>query len=465
MRKQALNVVGLTAGDAGARFVGFLVTVYLARILAPSAYGLISIGLALLGQLSLLSSPGVQMVEARNVASGTGGSRERTGSVLGMRLLLAAGLWCLTTAVLMLVPAFAPIRTLLTLFAASLVPLAAMMDWYFQGKEQGLLAGGSRLLQSVVYGIFLMLLVHSADDLTKVPLALFIGNAAAAGILLTVFIGLEGIPRVRWDPAGWRKVFSENASVGLAVAMGQLVINYPPVAIGWLLGTAEAGLWGAAMKLVFLILILDRVLNAALIPPMTRILTRREGDLQALLTLIYRIVTAAILPVAFVGAVLAPPAVALVFGAEYAGAAWMLSALMVYVVLTLVNSVFVCAMIGGRRERQYSRRMILGSIVLVVSVTVLTLAAGAPGTVAGVLVGEATTLGLMMSGLSRTLGLRVRPFQKDLLAGTLVLVATVLLFRDPLLQVSTGVIGYVLVLGFFRSFPAAQLRELRRRLT
>jgi O-antigen/teichoic acid export membrane protein len=235
------------------------VTVYLARILAPSGYGLISIGLALLGQLSLLSSPGVQMVEARNVASGAGGSRERTGTVLGMRLLLAAGLWCLTTAVLTLVPAFAPIRTLLTFFAASLVPLAAMMDWHFQGREQGLLAGGARLLQSVVYGIFLVLLVHSADDLTKVPLALFIGNAAAAVILLAVFVGLEGMPRVRWDPAGWRKVFVENASVGLAVAMGQLVINFPPVAIGWLLGTAEAGLWGAAMKLVFLVLILDRV--------------------------------------------------------------------------------------------------------------------------------------------------------------------------------------------------------------
>jgi polysaccharide transporter, PST family len=465
MRKQALNVVGLTAGDAGARFVGFLVTVYLARILAPSAYGLISIGLALLGQLSLLSSPGVQMVEARNVASGAGGSRERTGTVLGMRLLLAGGLWCFTTVVLTLLPAFAPIRTLLTLFAASLVPLAAMMDWYFQGREQGLLAGGARLLQSIVYGIFLMMLVHSADDLTNVPLALFIGNAAAAGILLIVFVGLEGMPRVRWDPAGWRKVFVENASVGLAVAMGQLVINFPPVAIGWLRGTAEAGLWGAAMKLVFLILILDRVLNAALLPPMTRILSRREGDVQAVVDLIYRVVAAAILPVAFVGAVLAPPAVALVFGAEYAGAAWMLSALMVYVVLTLVNSVFVCAMIGGRRERQYSRRMILGSIVLVVSVTVLTLAAGTPGTVAGVLVGEATTLGLMMSGLSRTLGLRVRPFQKDLLAGFVVLVAAVLLFRDPLLQMLVGVGGYGLVLGLFRSFPSATLRELRRRLT
>ena len=131
----------------------------------------------------------------------------------------------------------------------------------------------------------------------------------------------------------------------------------------------------------------------------------------------------------------------------------------------MVNSVFVCAMIGGRRERQYSRRMILGSIVLVLSVTVLTLATGAPGTVAGVLVGEATTLGLMMSGLSRTLGLRVRPFQKDLLMGVVVLVAAVLLFRDSLLQVMVGVGGYGLVLGFFRSFPVAQLRELRRRLT
>lgn len=464
MKKQLLNVAGLTAGDIGARIAGFLITVYLARILEPAGFGLISIGLALVGQLALLASPGVQIIEARNVAAGGTASRGRVGVVLGMRLALATGLWLAAAAVLFAFPAFGDTRVVLTLFTASLFPMAMMTDWYFQGMEKGLLTGGARLLQAVVYGIVLVILVHSASDTPYVPVALFAGNAAAAIVLLALFTSREGIPSLRWDPSGWREVFRQNAPVGFAVAMGQMVINYPPVAVGWLVGTVEAGLWGAALKLVFLVLMADRVLNVALVPPMTRILTRNDPGKEQLVTLLFRIVAGGILPVVFLGIVFASPAVSLVFGHAYAGASWMLAALMGYVLLTLVNSVFVCAMIGGRKERQYSRMMVLGSLFMVLAVTVLTAVAGTAGTVAGVLAGEALTAGLMIAGVRRTLALRVPLFHKDLAAGAIVLAAAYLVFREPAFQALAGVGVYGLVLLVFRSFTAADLKELQRRL-
>jgi len=464
MKKQVLNVAGLTAGDAGARFVGFLATVYLARILAPSAFGLISIGLALLGQLSLLASPGIQVIESRNVAAGAVQVRERAGTVMGLRLLLAAGLWCATALVLFVVPAFFTIRVLLVWFAASLLPMAAMADWYFQGKEKGVLVGAGRFIQNAVYAVCLLALVHSAGDLLNVPVSLFIGHTVAAAALLGAFVVAEGMPRLRWDPAGWRTVFMQNAPVGLAVAMGQLVINYPPIAIGWFLSTAEAGLWGAAMKLVFLVLMLDRVLNAALLPPMTRILARQQDDGEDFVRLVFRIVAAGILPLTYLGVVFAPLAVVLIFGAQYAGASWMLSVLMAYVVLTLLNSVFVCALVGGGKERDYSLRMMLGSAVLVIAVTVLTPLAGVAGAVAGVLVGEVSTLGLMIAATRSKLRIRIAPVQVDIVIGVMVLVVAFLSFRDPLLQGGAGLGGYLLVLGVFRSFPLTALREFRQRL-
>jgi O-antigen/teichoic acid export membrane protein len=338
-----------------------------------------------------------------------------------------------------------------------------MVDWYFQGKEKGVTAGAARLLQAVIYGAVLVLFVHSATDLLYVPAALFAGNAATAVALLLLFSRREGVPRCRWDPPGWREVLRENAPVGLAVAMGQLVIIYPPVAVGWLVGAAETGLWGAAMKLTFLVLMLDRVLNVALLPPMTRILSQGGPDTESIFTRIYRLVVAGILPVTFLGVVFATPAVELVFGPAYAGSAWMLAGLMGYVVLTLANSVFVCAMIGGGRERQYSGRMAAGSLALVAAVTVLTVLAGTAGTLAGVLAGEAVTLGLMIAGVRTALGIRMNPFQKDLAAGAILLAAAYLVFREPALQALAGIGGYLLVLLLSRSFPAAELRELQRR--
>jgi O-antigen/teichoic acid export membrane protein len=197
---------------------------------------------------------------------------------------------------------------------------------------------------------------------------------------------------------------------------------------------------------------------------MTRVLTRKQGNEQEFVTLIFRIVAGGILPVAFLGAVLSPTAILLIFGGDYQGAAWMLSALMIYVVLTLVNSVFTCALIGGGQERLYSVRMIMGSIGMVVLVTILTLGGGVPGTVIGVVIGEMAIVGLMISAVAGKLGLRISPVQPDLLVGAIVLLAAYLLLQDPVFQVPVGVGVYALVLIAFRSFPVAELRDLRRRL-
>ncbi len=161
MKKPVRDILAILTGDIGARGVGFLVTLYLARVLAPASFGIISIGMAVLGYLSLLGSPGIQMVETRNAAAVEGGMPERTGAILSLRLVLAPLLICATYAGAWIAGVPEATRDVTALYALSLIPMALSLDWLFQGKEDFRGVMTSRLVNSVVFGLCVLLFVRT----------------------------------------------------------------------------------------------------------------------------------------------------------------------------------------------------------------------------------------------------------------------------------------------------------------
>jgi O-antigen/teichoic acid export membrane protein len=174
-----------------------------------------------------------------------------------------------------------------------------------------------------------------------------------------------------------------------------MVFNLPPLVVGYFLGTHDAGLYGAATKLIFLLLMGDRVLNAVLLPALTRLLTERPDEVPRVLTLIVKLIWLVGIPVALCGVLLSPGAIELVFGGAYERAAAVTQVLFLYVGLTLLNSIAVCTIVATKNEGAYARRMIAGSAVLAIAVIVLTPFFGVVGAAVGATVGEAVTLVLM----------------------------------------------------------------------
>jgi O-antigen/teichoic acid export membrane protein len=192
MKTPLRNILAVISGDLGSRAIGFFVTMYLARTLLPASFGVINIGLAVLGYLSLLNVPGVQMVEVRNVAATAGDFRERAGSILSFRLvvapLLLAGTWIVVTAIGM--PA--ETRDAVLLYSLSVVPMALSLDWLFQGREDFRRVSTSRLLSVFLFGIVVLLLVRQEHDVRQTAIAFLMGNIAAALYLGFVYRRLPG---------------------------------------------------------------------------------------------------------------------------------------------------------------------------------------------------------------------------------------------------------------------------------
>jgi O-antigen/teichoic acid export membrane protein len=458
------NVAGLAMGDAASRLLGFFITVYLARLLSMESFGLVSVSFALLGQLGLVAAPGIQIVESRNVAARREGIFERTRDVLGLRLALSITLLCIAALVVAVVRL--PVGTTMLAFLCSMLPLAMFLDWHFQGMERGVLVGSARFIQSAVYGIVVLALVHSSGDVNGAALSFFIGSASGALFLFVVFARSATAPWPRWNPKGWRDILRDNAPVGGAVILAQLVVNYPPLIIGGLIGAKAAGLWGAAMKLVFLVLMLDRVLATSFLPLITRVLTQRPDDARLVFQSVLKLVVAAAIPVVFVGWVFAGDALRLVFGEGYAEGTQAFQLLMGYVFLTLVNSVFVATLIGGGHERMYMRSIAAGSLLLVVVVTLLIPFAGLVGAAIGVVIGELFTVALTMRGVLRRLSFDVALPVWSLLAATGLMVVVLVLARavPSFVIAPAAVVVYLLCASGMRVITLTELRTLRRKI-
>jgi O-antigen/teichoic acid export membrane protein len=396
MKRPVRNALMLAIADVGGRVIGFFITVYLARVLNPSGFGILNVGLAVLGYLMLAGSPGIQVIEARNVAAEPEPVPRRVNSVLSLRLVLAAVLLVMTMAVTAVV-AFDAKETprVIVLYAVSLLPAAMFLDWFFQGIEELVMVGYARIVNYSMYGIAVLLLVKSTDDLIWAPVAFAVGNLTASVFLLTQYQVRFGVFTFEWDPATWKAVLAQNLPVGIGAFFGQSFMNLPALVLAYVGSIVEVGVFSAAMKVVFMLLIVDRIFNALFLPAATRYAVRGRDIFEPFVRLMIKLVLVIVIPLTLVVIVAAPWAVELLFGSAYGDAAAVLRILAFYVGLTVLNSVFVVSLIGSGSERVYTRMMVIGSLITAVAVITLSYTHGTTGAGLGVVLGEFITAALM----------------------------------------------------------------------
>ncbi|MCK5573445.1 MAG: oligosaccharide flippase family protein [Bacteroidetes bacterium] len=404
MKRPVRNVLSYVIGDAGSRMLGFLVAIYLARILAPEGFGLISIGLAVLGHLMLLASPGIQMLETRNVAAATGISRERAAGVLTLRVGLAVTLVVATVAVAGVWLDATPIRDIVVLYVVCLLPMSFFLDWFFQGKEEFHVVAIARVAQFLVYAAVAVILIRDNDDVLFAPIAFFAGAAAGSLILLIAYWRQHGRLRFAWNPQLWWSILRGNAPVGGVVFIAQMVTNLPPIVIALILTTTDVGVYSGAMRLAFVVLFVDRLVNALFLPLVTRYLSTRGEEASYVATIVMKVLVILFLPVAACGIIISPEVITLVYGPGFEGGAPVLQVLLSYVALTIINTIFVCTLIGAGREKQYSRVMLFGSLILVLLMVVFTMLFGIIGTAAGIAVGEGLIAAMMALETAKVAG-------------------------------------------------------------
>lgn len=462
------NLAATVTADAGSRILGFVITAYLARTLGPSSFGIITVALSVLGYAATAAGPGMNVYGARWVAAAGGPEKRFAESLIRFRALLSIG--CIVIAAAISLAVYGATRTWATtaVFCLAALPMVAAPDWYLQGKKSmGWIAAG-RLGLYLAYLALVLLLVRTPADVVWTGVSFVLASFLMAGISFVGYRNVSGGAAPEEQPAPrWRMLFRESVPLGLSSVLAQTVFNLPVLIVGALCAENAVGYFGAAMKLVFFVLIVDRVSTLLLLPIATRAYVSGGDDFQRIATMGIKWMLLVMGPVTVLGMRYALWAICIVYQSTYAPAANVLFWAMPYALFTVVSTVLMTVLFASSKEKMYLRVLGIGTLLIVVCCTVLTVLLGEAGSAAGMSAGELVMMILLFVQVRRIVAIDILPIVGPFLAGIGAMLALLLVFPSlpPIAGALLAVALFLTTVRLLGGVTDDDLRLLREKLS
>lgn len=461
MKKHPRNFIFLTLSDAGAHFLGFIVTVFLARVLGPAGFGQISYAQTFLNYALLFGNIGLVTIGAREIAKNRT-DRGLTGDIVSIRLVLGAAIFMAVTVISLILPGAPTTRHLVILYALTIFPFACNLEFFFQGREEMEFIGAGRIIQFGSYALLIFLFFRISAGILAIPKAFLISHVLAAIFLLGVYYSKKFTLPIRPINPNFGKLLAAAIPVGSAMICYQIPLNLGPIIIKLFYTVADIGMFSASYKIVFFLLIIERVFYFLFLPIVSRQHKETPERLPSTFVFCLRIILGLVLPIAAGGMVLAPAIIRFMYGPGYEPAAAILRVLLIYFIATPINTVFGYGLVALGRERTFFRITALVSVISLIGVIALGIGFGAVGVAIGLLAGETLSLILMKRELAHIVRFGViRHALKAALPAALMAAVLALPMTNGLHVLVRTLIGIAVYSVMFFLFGGFSVREIK----
>ncbi len=249
------NISWLGLAEVVSRGLGFITTIILARRLGTGAFGDYIVASAAAGYALILAVPGGETLGVR-VRRQQPDDREVLASLLQLRLIGSFGACVALIGGAYALPVTTIQRELLLLHALLLPGLMLNVAFVMQAEELMTVPALGRILQSALYALGVALLVWSSDDVYYVPMLL--GAAMLVHAVVTVgrvkrLSELRMVSLFHHHGSRFRDLFRSAVPIALSSLLIAVYYSMDAIMLGLMRSSEEAGMYGAAYRIVLLI--------------------------------------------------------------------------------------------------------------------------------------------------------------------------------------------------------------------
>ena len=366
MTKLSQKIASIAFGDIVGRGISFVTTVYLARVLGAESYGLIVIALSYLGYATWFADLGLTHIGGREIAKEPEKRIYRAREIFLLKIVLNLFVFIAMQLIISRVNLPTEQKEIILAFSYALIPYTFILEWYYNGRQHFGRVASSRVINSSIYLILVVLFIHSNNDLNKVPLFFILGSSGAA--LLFVFFLVKDSP-FKLPYRGFnvlKDLFISAITIGSGTFFTSTIQLLPPIAIGLLLSNEKAGIYGAAIKVIFIAMLVDRIFVNLLLPNLSAQWNSDKEAAKHNIRFVSRIMISIAGIMSLFIAIASPLIIDMLYGNEYQSGAEVLSILTILLFFTFLNSIFSFGLIAIGKDRQFFNSTLISGIITLV---------------------------------------------------------------------------------------------------
>lgn len=359
-------------GDFGGRGLAFLTSIYLARTLGAEYFGLITVAVSILGYATWSTDLGLLNIGIREIAKKPKFRNFRAKEIFNLKIALAAIVLIMSTAILSVIPIGELQKQVILGYLYSLVPYALLLEWYYSGKQKFGKLALSRIVNGAVYLGLVYWLVSGESEVTLVPILYTIGVTSAVVVLGTFSITDKPFKTASRGFKVYLKLLKSSSILGLGDFFARIVQLLPPILIGIFLGLNEAGIYGAAFRIIIIAMLLDRIFVNLLLPNLASLWkTSKKNAIQRVnMVLRLLIVGGAILSI--LTAINSKQIILFLYGVDFSASIEILQILSIFIFLTFLNSLFSFGLIATNSDKKYFIATSLGGSISAIIIVLFT---------------------------------------------------------------------------------------------
>ncbi len=364
-RRLTFNVGITTIGRVGQSALGFFAVAYMARVLGPASFGLLSYAGAMLTYFSVLSSMGIHTFAGRTTAQADDRSAA-VGQMLSVLVILAALSFGILVAATPFLHLTMQQRIILVVSGVEIVTGVGRITWAFSAVE--------RMVVPTIAGIcgtlgrlgFVLFLVHGPNGLVWAALSTGLAGLIASIIEIVAFVRIMPI-RLRFSLNLLLDTVRRSLPMTVSLIMTSIYGSCDTIMLGYLKGAQDVAFYGAAYKLTGFLANVRNTYTQTSLPIVGLMYKKSPTAVVGLVQRNIHLALAAAFPIVLGGWITAPALIHLIFGASYANALWPFRILLLSWFLSVAGVHYSNTLIATNSERSFSHAVIVGAIINVAS--------------------------------------------------------------------------------------------------
>jgi O-antigen/teichoic acid export membrane protein len=380
------NLLSLSSAEVVTKAGALFALAYLARTLGTAGFGKLSFAQSVVAYFILLVNLGTDYVGTREVAADRGRAPVFLNNILGIKIAASAISVALLVTLLAAMRKDLETKQLTLCLGMTIVTTAVTLEWFFQGIERMHVIAVARFVQSLLYVLLIVVFVRMPSHLVRVAVCQVAGAAGSVLVLWVASIRRSLRPSPTLDRAVCGDIVRKAAPIGYSLLMITLYYNLDPVLLSFMKGDSIVGLYSAAYKIVYLLILVPNIILSAFYPSLSGKLD--AANMSEYANAYVRVLFSLGIPIGIGGNILSSYMIDFFYGSQYAASVVPLRILLWNVTLIFINMSYGGPLLAWGKQGAYAKIITVGTGANLVVKFLLIPSLGMTGAAAAAVVAE-----------------------------------------------------------------------------